>query len=184
MNTDFYERYKYAYNKPQISNSAFIAPSADIIGDVTIKDHASVWYGAVIRADIEKIFIDEYSNVQDGCIIHLSDTLGTKIGKWVTCGHKAVLHACEIEDEVLIGMGAIILDGAKIGKRSIIGANSLVTMNTQIPEGSLVLGSPAKVIKKLSQKEQNDIKNWAQHYVDASKVFKNKSPEYFSNKDK
>jgi carbonic anhydrase/acetyltransferase-like protein (isoleucine patch superfamily) len=150
---------------PSVHSSAFIAKSADLIGAVTVGEEASVWYSSVLRADINKIKIGARSNIQDGCIVHLESDLGTDVGQYVTVGHKAILHACRINDEVLVGMGAIVMDGVEIGSRSIIGAGSLVTMGTKIPPGSLVLGSPARVVRTLSDEEQGSVKGWAENYV-------------------
>ena len=159
-------RARFLEKTPDIHPSAFVAPSADIMGDVTVGEKASIWYHTVLRADIERIVIGPYSNIQDGSVIHLEQDQGTYVGQYVTCGHKALLHACTIDDEVLVGMGAIVMDGCKIGARSIIGAGALVTMNTEIPPGSLVLGSPAKVIRPLDEKEQKSLRQMAQNYVD------------------
>jgi len=150
---------------PQIHETAFIASSADIIGRVTIGENASVWYNATLRGDINEIVIGAESNVQDNAVIHLADDYGTYIGERVTIGHGAIVHACTVENEVLVGMGACILDGAVIGERSIIGANALVTGGTIIPPGSLVLGSPAKVVKTLDKEDQESIRHWADKYV-------------------
>lgn len=156
---------------PDIHESAFIAASADLIGKVTVGEEASVWYNTTLRGDINEIVIGARSNVQDNAVIHLSDDYGTYIGELVTIGHGAIIHACTIEDECLIGMGACILDGAVIGARSIIGANSLVTGGTVIPPGSLVMGSPAKVVKTLDEEAQQDVKSWALKYVKGSRKY-------------
>lgn len=156
---------------PRIHPSAFIADSATIIGDVEIGENASIWYGAVLRGDINRIVIGPGSNVQDGCILHLADDYPCLIGSLVTCGHAAILHACTVEDEVLVGMRATVLDGAVIGRRSIIGAGALVTGKTIIPPGSLVLGSPAKVVRTLSPEEQEGIQQWAHKYVEGSRHY-------------
>lgn len=156
---------------PQIHASAFIAASADVIGRVTIHEEASVWYNATLRGDINEITLGPRSNVQDNAVIHLADDLGCHIGELVTVGHSAILHACTVKNEVLVGMGAIILDGAVIGERSIIGAGALVTGGTHIPPGSLVLGSPAKVIRTLSLEEQSKVKHWAEKYVKGSREY-------------
>lgn len=156
---------------PSIDPSAFVAPSASIVGDVTVGESASIWYNTVLRADIQEIKIGPFSNIQDGTVIHLADDYGTYVGQYVTCGHKAMLHACKIDDECLIGMGAIILDGAEIGARSIIGAGALVTKGAKIPPGALVLGSPAKVVRALSLEEQKGLKHWADKYVDVSRIY-------------
>ncbi len=148
--------------KPSIHGTAYIAPGAVIVGDVTLEEESSVWFNAVVRGDINQIRIGPRSNVQDGSVIHLADDYPAILGEYVTCGHNCILHACEIGDEVLIGMGATILDGAIIGARSIVGANALVTMGTKIPAGSLVIGSPAKVARMLDEKEQQSVKAWAE----------------------
>lgn len=156
---------------PQIDASAFIAQSADIIGRVSIGEQSSVWYNATLRGDINEIVVGPKTNVQDNAVIHLADDYGAYLGELVTIGHSAIIHACTIKDEVLVGMGACILDGAVIGERSIIGAMALVTGGTEIPPGSLVLGSPAKVVKKLDLEQQTDIKKWAEKYVTTSRKF-------------
>lgn len=164
----------YEGSVPFIHESAFVAASADIIGNVTIGDEASVWYNATLRGDINEIVIGAKSNVQDNACIHLSDDYGTYLGELVTIGHSAIVHAATVKDEVLIGMGACILDGAVIGERSIIGAQALVTGGMVIPPGSLVLGSPARVVKTLDVKAQSEIKKWAEKYVRQSRKFKNR----------
>jgi len=143
----------------------YVSPHAVVIGDVRLAAHASIWPMAVLRGDINFIEIGEGSNIQDGSIVHLADDLPVRVGKLVTVGHRAILHACTVEDECLIGMGATILDGAVIGKGSIIGAHALVTKGMQIPPGSLVLGTPAKVVRALSPEEIADIRTWADHYI-------------------
>ncbi|MEN8693570.1 MAG: gamma carbonic anhydrase family protein [Akkermansiaceae bacterium] len=157
---------------PTIHDSSFIAASADLIGRVTLNEESSVWYNATLRGDINEIVIGPRSNVQDNAVIHLADDFGCSVGELVTVGHSAILHACTVKDEVLIGMGSCVLDGAVIGERSIIGANALVTGGMDIPPGSLVLGSPAKVVKTLDLKEQQEIKKWAEKYVKNSRLFK------------
>ena len=157
---------------PTIPDSAFIAASADVIGRVTLGEEASIWHNATLRGDINDITIGPRSNVQDNAVIHLADDFGCHVGELVTVGHSAILHACTVEDEVLIGMGSCVLDGCVVGARSIIGANALVTGGTIIPEGSLVLGSPAKVVKTLDLKDQQEIKKWAEKYVRNSRLFK------------
>jgi carbonic anhydrase/acetyltransferase-like protein (isoleucine patch superfamily) len=125
-----------------------------------------VWYGAVLRGDINRIVVGHHSNIQDNAVLHLADDFPCLLGNWVTIGHGAIVHACKIGDECLVGMGAVILDGAVIGKQSIIGAKALVTQGVKIPPGSLVLGAPAKVVRKLTMKERAGLKWWAQKYVD------------------
>jgi len=162
---------RYLDATPSIHPTAWVAPGAVLVGDVTIGEEASVWYGSVLRADINQIKIGPRSNIQDGTMVHLADDLGMYAGQYVTCGHGAILHACTIDDEVLIGMGATIIDGAEIGARSIIGANALVTHGMKIPPGSLVLGSPAKVRRTLDLEEQKAIRGWAEKYVLVTRAY-------------
>ena len=135
--------------EPQLADEVFIAPGATVIGDVRLGARSSVWYGCVLRGDINFIQIGEATNVQDGSVIHLADDFPVIIGDYVTIGHSAVVHACVVEDECLIGMNATILDGAVIGRRSIVAAGSLVPQGMQVPPGSLVAGVPAKVKRSL-----------------------------------
>ena len=164
--------HSFLHHQPTIHASCYIAPSADVIGRVTMHEGSSAWFNATLRGDINEIVIGPRSNVQDNAVIHLADDYGCYVGELVTVGHSAILHACTVKDEVLIGMGAIILDGAVIGERSIIGAGALVTGGTIIPPGSLVLGSPGKVVKTLSLEEQAKIKLWAEKYVKGSKMYR------------
>lgn len=157
--------------KPAIHPSAFVAPSAAIIGHVTLEEESSVWYHTVLRADINRIHVGAHSNIQDGSVVHLADDYPVVIGEWVTIGHKAMIHACTIDNEVLVGMGAIILDGAEIGARSIIGAGAVVTSGMKVPPGSLVLGTPAKVVKTLDQDAQSQVRTWAEKYVGVARRF-------------
>lgn len=156
---------------PHIHETAFVAASADLIGRVSLGEYSSIWYNSTLRGDINEITIGPRTNVQDNACVHLADDYGAHIGELCTIGHSAIIHACTIKNEVLVGMGACILDGAVIGERSIIGAKALVTGGTEIPPGSLVLGSPGKVVKTLSQDEQKDIRKWADKYVDVSRQF-------------
>ena len=162
---EFFER------RPSIHPTAFVAPTAAILGHVTLEEESSVWYNAVLRGDINRIHIGPRSNIQDGSVVHLADDYPAIIGELVTVGHMAMIHACTIADECLIGMGAILLDGAEIGARSIIGAGALVTSGTKIPPGSLVLGSPGKVVKTLDLDDQAKIRTWAEKYVGVSRRF-------------
>jgi carbonic anhydrase/acetyltransferase-like protein (isoleucine patch superfamily) len=159
------ERARFLYRQPQIDPTAYVAAEAVVIGDVRLAARASVWPTAVLRGDINFIEIGEDSNVQDGCIVHLAEDLPVRVGKLVTVGHRAILHACTVEDECLIGMGATILDGAVIGKGSIVGAHALVTGGVKIPPGSLAMGMPAKVVRALRPEEIAGIRVWADHYV-------------------
>ncbi len=160
--------YSFDNMTPKIAESAFIAESADIIGDVTIADGASVWFGAALRGDEGKIEIGENSNVQDNATVHNN----TKIGRNVTIGHNAIVHGCEIEDNVLIGMGAVVLDGAIIGEGSIVGASALVTGGKVFPPKSLILGSPAKLVRELTDEDVASTINNAEEYVRLSKKYK------------
>ena len=159
--------------KPQIASSVFVAPSADIIGDVSIGEDSSVWFGVVIRGDVNRIKIGKRTSIQDLSMIHVthfkkedrSDGYETIVGDDVTIAHKVMLHGCTIEDACLIGMGATILDGAVIGKESIVGATALVTKNKVFPPRSLVLGNPAKEVRELSNDEVASLYHSAQNYV-------------------
>ena len=146
---------------PTVHPTAWVVPGATVIGDVTLEEESSVWYGAVLRGDINRIVVGPRSNIQDNAVVHLDTAFPTILGELVTVGHSAVVHACHIDNEVLIGMGAIVLDGAEVGARSIVGANALVTLGMKIPPGSLVLGSPAKIVKQLAIDQQKDIARWA-----------------------
>ena len=143
----------------------FIAQGAVVCGNVTMGDHVSIWYNAVIRGDMAPIIIGDESNVQECSVLHVSENIPLIIGKGVTVGHGAILHSCTIGDNSLIGMGAIVLDGAKIGKNCIIGAGALVTGGTEIPDGSLVIGSPAKVRREMTDAEIEANRKNAEEYV-------------------
>jgi carbonic anhydrase/acetyltransferase-like protein (isoleucine patch superfamily) len=157
---------------PTIHSSAWVVPGATVLGDVVLEEESSVWYGAVLRGDINRIVIGPHSNVQDNAAIHVDTGYPTTVGELVTIGHTAIVHACKIDNEVLVGMGSIILDDVEIGARSIIGANALVTMGMKIPPGSLVLGSPAKIRRQLTLGEQKDIARWAWGYVETAKQYR------------
>ena len=151
---------------PEIDSSALVVESAQIIGDVVIGEESSVWFNAVVRGDVNYIRIGKRTNIQDGCVLHVARKKHPLIiGDEVTVGHNVVLHACTIQSRCLIGMGAIIMDGAEVGEHSIVGAGSLVTANTKIPPGSLVLGSPAAVRRELTEEEKRDVREAAANYV-------------------
>lgn len=150
---------------PKLGQGVYLATGAVVVGDVRLGDFSSVWYNAVLRGDINRIVVGHHSNVQDNAVLHLADDFPCLIGHHVTIGHSAVVHACKIGNEVLVGMGAVILDGAVIGEQSLIGAKALVTPGTKIPPGSLVLGAPAKVVRKLTREERLGLKHWADKYV-------------------
>jgi len=151
--------------KPRLGEGVYIARGAVVIGDVTLGDFSSVWYNAVLRGDINRIEIGHHTNIQDNAVIHLADEFPCLIGNWVTVGHSAVVHACTVGDESLIGIGAVVLDGAKVGRQCVIGANALVTPGTEIPDGSMVFGSPGKVVRALAPQERQNLKMWAEKYV-------------------
>ena len=157
---------KFKEHYPKIDSSAWIAPSADIIGNVKIAENSSVWFGCVIRSDVNEVIIGKNTNVQDLSCIHTDVDSKTILGDNVTIGHKVMLHGCIIEDNCLIGMSATILDNAVIGAGSIVGANSLVTSGKKFPPKSLIMGSPAKVVKQLSDEDVEGLIKHAGHYVD------------------
>ena len=155
----------------RIAPDAYVAKDATVVANVEIGSQASVWHQAVLRGDVDRIVLGAKSNVQDGAVVHVADNLPALIGELVTVGHKAIVHACTVENEVLVGMGSIILDGAHVGARSIIGANATVKQGMLIPPGSLVLGTPAKIVRELSPEEQDEIKMWALRYVRLSREY-------------
>ncbi|MBT8146976.1 MAG: gamma carbonic anhydrase family protein [Gammaproteobacteria bacterium] len=150
----------------------FVADNATVIGEVRLENNASVWFNAVLRGDCDLITVGENSNIQDSSVLHTDHGFPLTIGKNVTVGHKVMLHGCTIEDNSLIGINAVILNGARIGKNCLIGANSLVTENKEIPDGSLVMGSPAKVVKTLTPEQQTSLEESARHYVENFKRYK------------
>ena len=157
--------------KPQIDSTAFVAKGAAIYGNVTLKKECNVWYNATIRSVDDAIVIGEGSNIQDNAVVHTDKGYTVTIGSLVTVGHGAIIHGCSIGDNSLIGMGAIILNGAKIGNNCIVGAGSLITKNTIIPDNSLVLGSPAKVIRQVTEEEiQASIDN-AKLYIEERLIY-------------
>ena len=155
----------------------WIAPTAIVTGDVVLKNDVNIWYGAVLRGDIETISIDEGTNIQDNSVLHTDKDCKLIIGKRITVGHSVILHGCSIEDDSLIGMGATILNGAHIGKNSIIGANSLITEGKKIPERSLVMGSPGKVIREVTEEEIKAIHENGQRYIQNSKRYESEATE-------
>lgn len=159
---------EYQGIKPNIDKTVFIADSADIIGKVNIEKNANIWYNTVIRADEQSITIGENTNIQDGCVVHVGNDIPTIIGKNVTVGHKALIHGCTIGDNTLIGMGSIVLDGAKVGEYTLLGAGSLVPPGKEIPSGVLAMGSPAKVIRELSDIEKENLVKSALKYIETA----------------
>lgn len=159
---------RYLGRTPDISRAAFVAPNATVLGDVTLGAQSSVWYGCVLRADINSIVIGEGSNIQDGTIVHLADDYGVNVGDYTTIGHAAIIHACMIGSECLIGMGSTVLDGAQIGDRCVVGANALVTQRFVAPPGSMILGAPAKVVRALTEAEKSELRRWAEKYIEVA----------------
>lgn len=159
-------------SKPVLHKSVFKAPDAVVLGAVEMAEGSSAWFTSVLRGDINRIVIGAQSNVQDGSVLHVSDDCACILGERVSVGHRAIVHACTVGDEVLIGMGAIILDGAQIGARSIIAAGALVTKGTVIPEGSLVIGSPARVVRALTEEEKAANVRLALKYVELARQYR------------
>ena len=158
--------------KPKIHENTFIANSADIIGNVEIFENVSIWFGAVLRGDVEKIVVGKNSNIQDNSTVHTDFGIPCIIGENVTVGHNVVLHSCNISDNVIIGMGSTILNGAKIAKNCLVGANSFVTHKLEYEEGVLILGNPAKIVRILTDEEIEHIIKNANHYVENAKRYK------------
>ena len=154
--------------KPSIADSVFCAPGAQIVGDVTIGERSSVWYNAVLRGDCAPIVVGQDTNIQDAAVLHCSQKAPTIVGNGVTVGHAAILHSCTVGDHSLIGMGTIVLDQAIIGKECLIGAGALVTPRTSIPDGSLVVGSAARVKRMLTQEEKEQLRENALEYLSLS----------------
>lgn len=158
---------------PNIDPTVFIAPNAWVTGAVTIQEYASLFFGVVVRGDIQKISIGKYTNLQEHVVLHTSNGLQDCIvGDAVTVGHRAILHGCTVQNSCIIGMGAVVLDGAVIGEYSIVGAQALVPMNTVIPPRSLVVGVPAKVVRNITAREIDEIKSSAAHYKEVSQHYK------------
>jgi carbonic anhydrase/acetyltransferase-like protein (isoleucine patch superfamily) len=157
---------------PAIAEDAFIFESADIIGDVGISESCSIWSNASVRADVSRVRIGRGSNVQDNAVIHVDSDFPSYIGEYVTIGHSAVVHGCTIEDLCIIGMGAIVLNGAKIGKNSIVGAGALVTQGKEFPPNSLIVGSPARVVRELTDRDIQHIKENAEEYIRLAGVYR------------
>ncbi len=154
----------YLEHSPKIHASAYIAPGAVVVGRVDLQENVSIWYNSVVRGDVDRVSIGRGTNIQDGCLLHQNEGIPLVIGEEVTVGHGAILHGCTIGDGCLIGMGAIILTGAKIGPEALIGAGSVVKEGQEIPPGVLAVGSPARVIRSLSDEERSGLRESARHY--------------------
>lgn len=163
--------------KPKLSDSVYCAPTATIAADVTLKDNVSVWPGASIRGDEAAITVGENSNIQDNAVLHNDPGLPLEIGCNVTVGHGAILHSCTIGDNSLIGMGAIVLNRAKIAPYTLVGAGSLVAENKEFPEGVLLLGSPARVVRSLTPEEKALIEKNAKHYIERAHEYRTMTKE-------
>ena len=163
---------------PRIHPEAFIAPGASVYGDVIIGKDCSIWFHAVVRGERAPIMIGEGSNIQDNCVVHVDAGHSVEIGKFVTVGHGAIVHGCKIGDQTLVGMGAIILNGAVIGKNCMIGAGALVTQNTVIPDNSLVIGSPGKILRQVKPEEAAANRVNAEHYIEEGRSY----AEYLAGK--
>ena len=157
---------------PRIIKNTYISESVDIIGKVNVEENVNIWFGTRLRGDMNNIIIGENTNIQENSVVHVDINSPCIIGKNVTIGHGTIIHGCSISDNVLVGMGSIILNNAKIGKNTIIGAGSLVTQGKEFPEGVLILGNPAKVIRQLTEAEIESIQRSADNYVSLSKKYK------------
>ena len=157
---------------PRVDASAWVADNAQVMGDVTLAADSSIWFGVTVRGDTDAISIGAGSNIQDGSVLHADHGIPVVVGERVTVGHMVMLHGCTIGDGSLIGIGAIVLNGAKIGKNCLVGAGSLVTEGKEFPDGSMILGSPAKVVRQLSPEQIAGIRASAQHYIDNARIFR------------
>lgn len=164
---------KYLKTKPKIHPSVFIADGVKLIGAITIGAGSSVWYNTVIRADINKVIVGKNVNIQDGCLLHLEDDRGIIIEDGATIGHGAILHACIIRKNALVGMGSIVLNGAEVGEGAIVGAGAIITPGTKIPKNSLAIGIPGKPVRILKRDEIEKNKYWAKKYSELAKEYKN-----------
>jgi carbonic anhydrase/acetyltransferase-like protein (isoleucine patch superfamily) len=156
---------------PRVAESAYVAENADLIGDVEIGAESSVWFQTVLHADVSPIRVGTHTNIQDGSILHGTHDVPTVLGNWVTVGHRAVLHACRIEDHCLIGMGAVVLNRAQVGEGSIVAAGALVPQGTVIPPGSLYAGVPARMQRKLVEADRRYIDSHATHYLEYKEAY-------------
>ena len=157
---------------PEVAASAWVADSAEVMGNVQLAEDASIWFGAVLRGDCESITIGEGSNIQDASVLHADLGKPLVVGERVTVGHQVMLHGCTIGDESLIGIGAVVLNGAKIGRNCLVGAGALITEGKEFPDGSMIIGSPAKAVRQLTPEQIEGLRRSAQHYVDNARRFK------------
>lgn len=164
--------YQLDEHQPDIADSAWVADSARVIGKVVLEDGASVWFNAVLRGDTEELRVGRGSNIQDATVVHADPGFPVRIGEDVTVGHQVMLHGCTIGDGSLIGIQSVVLNGARIGRNCLVGAGSLVTEGKEFPDGSLIMGSPAKVVRELTPEQIAGLKRSAQHYVNNASRFK------------
>ncbi len=164
--------HSYLNKTPQVGRDVFVAEGARLIGEVTVGDESSIWFNAVLRGDIQKVVIGHHTNIQDGAVCHVGYTEPCIVGNCVTCGHNAIVHGCTVGNEVLIGMGATLMNGVVVGNQCIIGANALLTEGMRAPDGSLVYGAPAKVISKLGDKERAQLRRYAEEYCQFAANFR------------
>ena len=155
---------EYLGKRPRIGVGVFLADNARVIGDVAVGDQSSIWFGSVLRGDINRVVIGHHSNIQDNSVCHVANEYACLVGNYVTVGHHAVLHGCTVGNEVLVGMGAVLMNGVRVGEQSIIGAAALLTEGLQVPPGSLVYGAPARVVSLLGHREREKIRGWAEKY--------------------
>lgn len=161
----------FAGTAPRIHPTAWVAPGASVVGDVTLAADVSIWYGSVVRGDVHAIRIGARSNVQDGCVLHVTrDLFSTEVGEEVTLGHRAVVHGCRVGDGALIGIGASVLDGARVGEGALVGAGAVVTPGSEIPARSLAVGIPARVIRQLSDEELQEQRSRTLSYVETARA--------------
>jgi carbonic anhydrase/acetyltransferase-like protein (isoleucine patch superfamily) len=165
--------YQLDEHPPQLAEGAWVADSAQVIGNVVLEQNASVWFGAVLRGDTETLTVGRNSNVQDGTVVHADHGFPVVIGENVTVGHQVMLHGCTIGDGSLVGIQAVILNGAKIGRNCLVGAGALVTEGKEFPDNSMIIGSPAKAVRQLSPEQAERLRHGALHYVDNAKRFRN-----------
>lgn len=157
---------------PDLDPTAWVADSAQVMGDVKLCEHASVWFGVIARGDSDRIYVGKRSNIQDSCVLHADEGIPLVIGDNVSVGHQVMLHGCTIGDGSLIGIGAVVLNRARIGRNCIVGAGALVTEGKEFPDGSMILGSPARAVKTLTPEQIQGVQRIAQHYVDNAKKFR------------
>ncbi len=164
--------YRLGDDAPRIHPTAWVADSADVIGRVELAEDASVWFGAVVRGDTELLRIGRGSNIQDNSVLHSDEGVPLEIGDGVTVGHQVMLHGCTVGDGSLIGIQAVILNGARIGRNCLVGAGALVTEGKEFPDGSLIIGSPAKAVRELTPEQLERLKYSARHYIDNARRFR------------